>query len=92
MVNCFLWCNEDHFLGFADCLCVLVNELLSNEGFCESDERLSQFYHQTLRRFLLKIKYESERRFCTPVSPEDISVGASKVSLLSVFQKTNDQK
>ena len=44
VVSYFVLCNEEHILGFADCLGVLVSVL-----FCESDERLSQFYHQILR-------------------------------------------
>ena len=76
MVSCFLSGNEELILGFADCLGVLVSVL-----FCESDERLSQFYHQILGcRHLLKIKCDSERRLCTNVSEEDISVGALKVT------------
>ena len=31
------------------------------------------FYHQILRWFLLKIKYDPERRLCTSLSPEDTS-------------------
>ena len=44
VVSYFVLRNEEHILGFADCLGVLVSVL-----FCESDERLSQFYHQILR-------------------------------------------
>ena len=44
LVVVFLLCNEEHILGFADCLGVLLSELL-----CESDERLNQFYYQILR-------------------------------------------
>ena len=42
----FLLDNEEHILGFAaaDCFGVLVSVL-----FCESDERLSHFYHHILR-------------------------------------------
>ena len=66
-VSWFLLGNEEHILGFADCLGVLVSLL-----FCESDERLSQFYHQILRWLFLKMKYDSERRLCTNVSQEDV--------------------
>ena len=52
----------------------------------------SQFYHQILRWHLFKIKYDSERWLCTNVSQEDILVGALKVLLLSVSQKTRDEK
>ena len=44
VISYFLLGNEKHILGFADCLGVFVSVL-----FCESDERLSQFYHQILR-------------------------------------------
>ena len=48
----FFWaCNEELILGFADCLGVFVSVL-----FCESDEQVSQFYHQILRWHLLKKK------------------------------------
>ena len=45
-VSYFVLRSEEHMhiLGFADCLGVLLSVL-----FCESDERLSQFYHQILR-------------------------------------------
>ena len=44
VVSYFVLRNEEHILGFVDCLGVLLSVL-----FCESDERLSQFYHQILR-------------------------------------------
>ena len=40
VVSYFVLGNEERILGLADCLGVLVSVL-----FCESDERLSQFYH-----------------------------------------------
>ena len=43
VVSYFVLRNEEHILGYADCLGVLVSV------FCESDERLSLFYHEILR-------------------------------------------
>ena len=45
-----------------------------------------------IKMTLFKIKYDSERRLCANVSQEDVSVGALKVLLLSVSQKTRDEK
>ena len=44
VVSYFLLGNEEHILGFADCYRGVLLSVL----FCESDERLSQFYHQIL--------------------------------------------